>query len=200
MPGEIAEPSTPVAIDSAAQTNVGATIHGTMPPGMQPCELRWERTAADAGAGRREIVCMAAAGKRLALVGGDEREMHAIRGSCTAPTETARRPCLFVIPIKTERGARVQDYFTCWWFYRMRPERPATETEAMCSGCIYWFPRPPTRLFPDLHGVTRRMIRYHQDAWAGCLPPSPFAAWNLSPSVPVSRWRRLVRRITGWFL
>lgn len=142
--------------------------------GIPPCELRWERPIAGDGDGAVEIVCMAMGGKRLAVKGDDAREMLATCGSCTIPRETARRPCLYLVPIKTEREGRLRDYFICRWFYTLRPERPATNTEWMCGGCIYWFPRPPIHLLKDLEPVTQKMIRYHQDAWAGRLPPSPF--------------------------
>lgn len=68
----------------------------------------------------------------------------------------------------------------------------------MCPGCIYWFPRPPVQLFRDLEPVTQDIIRYHQDAWAGCLPPSPFANWfTPRANLPLPRWRRLLHRLVS---
>jgi hypothetical protein len=172
-------------------------------PGLRPCELRWERSIEGDGSGGVEVVCMAAGGKRLAVKGGDEREMPATCGSCTIPMETARRPCLYLVPIKTERDHKVRDYFICRWFYRLKPEQPATTTSWMCVGCIYWFPRPPLNMLKDYEKATHKMIEYHQDAWAGRLPPSPFSfrTWQWSPTVP--RWKRLwcflVSLLSGWW-
>lgn len=164
-------------------------------PELQPCELRWERPVEGDGSGATEIVCMAAGGKRLALKGGDEREMRATCGSCTIPSESARRPCLYLVPIKTERAGQMRDYFDCRWFYTLKPEEPATKTDWMCLGCPYWFPRPPIHFYKDLERVTRKLIQYHQDAWAGCLPRPRF--WLDPPpwSKPVPRWKRLLRRV-----
>ena len=167
-------------------------------PGPQPCELRWERPIEGDGTGAVEIVCMAAGGRRLAIKGGDHSEMLATCGACTIPRETERRPCLFLVPFKTEREGRPRDYFACRWFYTLKPEDPWSTTGIMCPGCIYWFPRPPVQLFRDLEPMTQDVIRYHQDAWAGRLPPSPFAHWftpRANPSLP--RWRRLLHRVVS---
>ena len=198
MPDEIAEAIALGVTAPATQETARPTMHGVVPPGLQPCEFRWERAAAGEARGRREIVCMAAAGKRVALAGGDEHEMRSICGSCTIPTEAARRPCLFLVPIKTERDHRSRDYFACRWFYTLKPEMPPTSTDWMCGGCPYWFPRPPIELLTDLEKATRAIIRYHQDAWAGRLPPSHFASWMVSPPAPISRWRRVLDRLAGW--
>lgn len=172
-------------------------------PGIPACELRSERPIAGDGRGGVEIVCMAAEGKRLAVKGGDEREMPATCGTCTIPRESARRPCLFLVPIKTERDQKIRDYFICRWFYTLKPELPATTTEWMCGGCIYWFPRPSVHLIKDLEQVTQKMIRYHQDAWAGRLPPSPFKFWSCPWTPPIPRCRRLLRPLVsllpGWW-
>lgn len=172
-------------------------------PGIPACELRWERPIEGDGSGAVGVVCMAAGGKRLAVKGGDEREMLAACGPCTIPRESGRRPCLYLVPIKTERDHKVRDYFICRWFYRLKPEEPATNTEWICGACPYWFPRPPVHLLKDLEQVTRKMIRYHQDAWAGRLPPSPFSFWLGPWSPPVPRWKRLLRPLvsllSGWW-
>lgn len=166
-------------------------------PGTQACELRRERPIPGHDSGAVEIVCVAAGGKRLAIKGGDETELLATCGSCTIPRESARRPCLYLVPIKTEQDDQVRDYFICRWFYTLNPEQPATRTDWMCCGCPYWFPRPPIHILKDLTEVTQKMIRYHQDAWAGRLSPSPFKAWSLSRPAPVPRWKRLVSRLLG---
>lgn len=165
--------------------------------GIPACELRWERPIEGDGSGAVEIVCMAAGGKRLAVKDGDESEMLATCGSCTIPRESAYRPCLYLVPIKTERDQKLRDYFICRWFYRLKPEEPATNTEWICGACPYWFPRPPVHLLKDLEEVTRKMIRYHQDAWAGRLPPSPFSFWLGPWSPPVPRWKRLLRPLVN---
>jgi len=173
-------------------------------PGIPACELRWERPIQGDGSGAAEIVCMAAGGKRLAMKGGDEREMLATCGSCTIPRESARRPCLYLVPIKSERHDKVRDYFICRWFYTLKPEQPASNTEWVCGACPYWFPRPSLDLIKDYEQATEKMIRYHQDAWAGRLPPSPFSFWLGPWSPPVPRWRRLLRPLvsllSGWWV
>jgi hypothetical protein len=170
---------------------------------LQPCELRWERPIAGDADGAVEIVCMAAGAKRLTIKGGDQRELLAACGSCTIPRESAYRPCLYLVPIKTEREGQLRDYFICRWFYRLKPEEPATTTDWMCGGCPYWFPRPPVHLIQDLEQAAQRMIRYHQDAWAGRLPPRSLTFWSRPWSPPVPRWRRLLRLLvsvlSGWW-
>lgn len=156
-------------------------------PGLPACELRWERPMEGDGGGAVEIVCMAAGGKRLAIKGGGEREMLATCGSCTILREAARRPCLYLVPIKTERDGQIRDYFLCRWFYTLRPEQPATKTDWMCIGCRFWFPRPPVHFFKDLERVTQKLIQYHQDVWAGRttfprLYPAP-VEWPNCPQV-----------------
>lgn len=172
-------------------------------PELQPCELRRERPVERDGSGGLEIVCMAAGGKRLAVKGGDNREMLATCGSCTIPRETARHPCLYLVPIKTQREGRLRDYFICRWFYRLKPEQPAMTTDWMCGGCPYWFPRPPVHPIKDLEQAIKKMIRYHQDAWAGRLPPHPLSFWATSWSPPIPRWKRLLRPLvslmSGWW-
>jgi len=168
-------------------------------PRLQSCDLRWERPIEGDGSGAVEIVCMAAGGKRLAMKGGDQNEMLATCGPCTIPRETARRPCLYLVPIKTERDQRLHDYFICRWFYRLRPEQPATTTSWICGACPYWFPRPPLNALKDYERATHKMIQYHQDAWAGRLPPSPLGFWSIRWSPPISRWKRLLCLLVGLF-
>ena len=166
-----------------------------MEPGLPPCELRWERPIEGDGSGAVGIICIAAGGKRLAVKGGDPREMLATCGSCTIPKESARRPCLYLLPIKTERDHRVRDYFICRWFYTLKPEEPATKTDWMCVGCPYWFPRPPISLFKNLEAVTQKMIRYHQDVWAGRITRKPLGFWPAPWSPLIPRWKRFLRRV-----
>jgi len=168
--------------------------------GLQPCELRWKRPIEGDGSGAVEIVCMAAGGKRLAVKGGDDGDMLATCGSCTIPSETARRPCLYLVPIKMERDHTVRDYFICRWFYRLRPEKPATTTSCICDGCPYWFPRPPLNLLKDYERATHKIIKYHEDAWAGRLPPSPLSAWTKHWPPAVPRWKRLLRPFLNLWL
>jgi hypothetical protein len=166
-------------------------------PGLPPCELRWERAIEGDAQGAVEIICVAAGGKRLAVKGGDEREMLDTCGSCTIPRETARRPCLFLVPIKTERDGGVRDYFLCRWFYTLRPEQPATKTDWMCVGCPYWFPRPPIHLFKNLELVTRKLIQYHRDVWAGRLKDDRLTFWSAPWSPPVPSWKRFLQGMAG---
>ena len=195
------DPLAPRPAPSRAETK---SWEGAMPtslplvePGIPACELRWERPIEGDGSGAVEIVCMAAGGKRLAVKGGDEREILATCGSCTIPSESARRPCLYLVPIKTQRDGRIRDYFLCRWFYRLKPEQPATTTDWMCGCCPYWFPRPPIHLFKDLEQVTQRMIRYHQDAWAGRITHPCFDFSPASWAKPVPCWKRFLRILVG---
>jgi hypothetical protein len=166
-------------------------------PGIPACELRWERPIEGDGTGAVEIVCMAAGGKRLAVKGGDVTDILVTCGSCTIPQETARRPCLFLVPIKLERDRKVRDYFICRWFYSLKPEQPATSTDWMCGGCPYWFPRPPLNLLEDYEDATDRMIRYHQDVWAGRLPHKPLVFWSGPWSPPLPWWKRFLKPLVS---
>ena len=166
-----------------------------MEPGLPPCELRWERPIEGDGSGAVEIICIAAGGKRLAVKGGDPREMLATCGSCTIPKESARRPCLYLLPIKTERDSQVRDYFLCRWFYTLKPEEPATKTDWMCVGCPYWFPRPPIHFFKDLERITQKLPQYPQDVWAGRITRKPLGFWPAPWSPPIPRWKRLLGRL-----
>ena len=162
-------------------------------PGLPTCELRWERPIKRDGGGAVEIICVAAGGKRLGVKGGDEREMMDTCGSCTIPREATRRPCLYLVPIKTERDGQLRDYFLCRWFYTLRPEQPATKTDWMCIGCRFWFPRPPVHFFKDLERVTQKLIQYHQDVWAGRITfPRLYPAPVEWPK-PVSRWKQFLQ-------
>jgi hypothetical protein len=203
MPDKMVSPAGAERNASVTLEARGPTACGVVPPGPQPCELRWERPIEGDAGGGIEIVCMAAEGKRLAVKGGDERELLTTCGSCTIPRESGRRPCLYLVPIKTERDQRIREYFICRWFYSLKPEKPATTTDWMCGACPYWFPRPSVHLLKDLGQVTQKMIRYHQDAWAGRLPPSPFSFWSGPWSPPVSCWKRVLRPlvslVSGWW-
>lgn len=188
-------------MQSWAETKTGGdSIPTPIPlaqPGIPTCELRSERPISGDGDGEVEIVCMAMGGKRLAVKGGDERERLATCGSCTVPRESARRPCLYLVPIKTERDQRLRDYFICRWFYRLKPEQPATTTDWMCGCCPYWFPRPPVDLFKDLEQVTKRMIQYHQNFWAGRITHPRLDFCPASWAKPVPRWKRFLRVLVG---
>ena len=162
-------------------------------PGVPACELRWERPIEGDGSGAVEIVCLAAGGKRLGLKGGDSSELLATCGPCPIPRETARRPCLFLVPIKTERDHQVREYFICRWFYRLGPEQPSTTTSWMCVGCPYWFPRPPLKLLKDYEKATHKMIQYHQEVWAGRVTRERLGFWPATWSPPTPWWRRLLR-------
>jgi len=162
-------------------------------PGLPTCELRWERPIKRDGGGAVEIICVAAGGKRLGVKGGDEREMMATCGSCTIPREAGRRPCLYLVPIKTERDGQPRDYFLCRWFYTLRPEQPATKTDWMCIGCRFWFPRPPIHFFRDLERATQKLIQYHHDVWAGRITfPRLYPAPVEWPR-PVSKWKQFLQ-------
>ncbi len=184
-------------------TEMKARRYANPPPvpllksGIPVCELRWARPIQGDGSGAVEIVCMAAGGKRLAVKGGDEREMLATCGPCPIPRESAWRPCLYLIPIKVEREQKVRDFFTCRWFYSLKPEDPATNTRWMCGGCPYWFPRPPLDFLKGYERATQKMIRYHQDAWAGRLPQHPLAFWPGPWSPPPSWWKRYLRPLVS---
>jgi hypothetical protein len=190
-------PTAGGAADSVRQGG-GALVRGVAVPGLPACELRWERPVLGDPGDRREIVCLAAAGKRLALVGAEAGAMRAACGSCPIPREMAWRPCLYLVPFKTERDGRPRDYFACRWFYLIKPEAPATSTASMCGGCPYWFPRPPVEMLRDLPATTGRIVQHHQDAWAGRLPPSPLGNWVVSWPDPKPQRRGVLRRLVRW--
>lgn len=63
----------------------------------------------------------------------------------------------------------------------------------MCIGCRYWFPRPPIHFYKDFERVTRKLIQYTQDAWAGRIQWEPPPYWSLPPSPPLPGWKRFLR-------
>jgi len=134
--------------------------------GLPSCEFRRRRVrrAAD-GMDLDVIVCVAAGGKVLAEVGGDEAGMRAVCGLCPIPQGMTFRPCLYLVPLKIEREGVPRDYYDCRWFYRLNPEEPHARVDWLCGGCPFWFPRPPLELYKDYDSVTRFLLDYHRQVW-----------------------------------
>lgn len=159
--------------------------------GLQVCDFRREVPLNGEGPGAVELRCMPMGG---GLLGRRDRDLDKVRpvcNACTVPREAARRPCLYLVPFKTAREGKPRDYFACRWFYKLKPEEPATTTGWMCGGCAYWFPMPPVHMLKDLQGKARYMIQYHQDYWANPPKHEPFFG-RQAPPPPTSWLRRLV--------
>lgn len=138
-------------------------------------------------------------GKPLGRKGRDEEQIATICNACSIPQEAAFRPCLFLVPIKTERDGEPKDCFACRWFYRLKYDDPYKRTRYMCDGCPYWFPAPPIELLRDLESVVQKMIAFHQEAWVN--PPQPFMQFNWTPreAPPRTPFQRIRRWITRWW-
>jgi hypothetical protein len=166
--------------------------------GLQRCRYRQERPVDAAEPSAVEVRCIAKAGASL---GRKDRDLEAIARTCNTcpiPCEAERRPCLYLVPMKTERDGRTRDYFTCRWFYKDRPEAPDESTDWMCGTCPYWFPAPPHGAVRGLEGVVQRMVAYHQAVWKN--PPRPPVTPRSSTPPPTNWLRRLVDWIRWWVL
>jgi hypothetical protein len=167
--------------------------------GVQACPYRREAPAAGEGPGEVEVRCIAMGG---ALLGRKVRDLERVRSfcnACTVPRKADFRPCLYLVPFKTERDGQPRDYFACRWFYKLRPEGPATSTAWMCGGCPYWFPMPPLEVLGDLERKARFMIQFHQDFWANP-PRGEHVFGRQAPPPPTSWLRRAVDRIRWAFV
>jgi hypothetical protein len=100
---------------------------------------------------------------------------------------------LYLVPFKTARDGQPRDYFACRWFYKLKPENPATTTSWMCGGCQYWFPMPPLDLLKDLEGKARYMMEYHHAYWAN--PPRHKPVFSFPAHPPPTHW---LRRVVDW--
>jgi hypothetical protein len=166
---------------------------------LQSCMYRAERvTASGRTDGVRDLICKAMGGKDLGRLGADDARIAEICNTCTIPQEAAFRPCLYLVPMKVERNGMLKDYFTCRWFYRLRPDRPDEQTRSMCGGCPHWFPMPPIELLPDLERAAQRMIDYHTMVWERPAAPSEPCVAQRAPT-PTSRWRRVRETLMQWW-
>lgn len=167
--------------------------------GLQACPYRREAPAGHEGPGAVELRCIAMGGAPLGRKGRDLDRIRSVCNACTVPRKADFRPCLYLVPFKTERGGQPRDYFACRWFYKLRPEAPATNTDWMCGGCSYWFPMPPVEVLEDLESKARFMIQFHQDFWAN--PPKHEPLFGRQPPPPPTHWlRRVVDRIRWAFV
>ena len=180
----------------------GATVSrpeiGANPPsldahGLKVCDFRREVPLNGEGPGAVELRCMALGGDALGRPDWDLERIRGVCNACAVPREAARRPCLYLVPFKTVRDGTAHDYFACRWFYKLKPEEPATTTGWMCGGCTYWFPMPPIHLLKDLDGQARYMIQFHRDYWANPPKHKPFFVRGTPP--PPTNW---LRRLVDW--
>ena len=113
--------------------------------GLPSCEFRRRRVrrAAD-GMDLDVIVCVAAGGKVLAEVGGDEAGMRAVCGLCPIPQGMTFRPCLYLVPLKIEREGVPRDYYDCRWFYRRIPRSPTPAWTGSAGAAPSGSPGPPS--------------------------------------------------------
>lgn len=158
--------------------------------GLPICPFRVARPLDGDETGKEEIVCLAAQGLRLAIKGGDPSFMQQLCGTCTIPKEAARRPCLFLVPMKVEREGVLKDHFFCRWFYRSEVGEPPEDTR-WCLGCRYRFPLDHDELvyLQDYPQASQRIRVYAQEVWEKSSPPVRRA--SPQPKPPRSRWEQL---------
>jgi len=165
--------------------------------GLPSCEFRRRRRAAD-GSDRDVIVCVAAGGKVLAEVGGDEAGMRALCGPCPIPHGMTFRPCLYLVPLKLEREGMLRAYYVCRWFSRLNPEEPHSRVDWLCGGCPFWFPRPRLELYEDYERVTGFLLDYHRQVWTTGRRPDERPRLRIDPPRPRRGLAALLGRLLGW--
>lgn len=150
--------------------------------GLAPCEFRrW-----DAG-----WVCDAA-GTPLSAMARPGEGPDAVCRRCAIPVEGARRPCLFLTPVKVAQDGGWVDLFPCHWYHTICRDE-MLRTTWLCGGCPDWFPRPPREVnyrFLQRTAVMRAVMERRLAAPAE--PPRPPRP---APPPPRARWRRLVAQL-----
>jgi hypothetical protein len=157
--------------------------------GFKACEFRSRRN--------EEWCCEAAGGLPLPALRRSDEPPEAVCARCTVPEKLARRPCLFMMPVRVRRGDAIHDLFGCHWYHSCSSLDLQRDT-FLCEGCRDWFPRPPIRLqfrYPERRD---RMLAFFADALEGRWPPRP--AWpEPGPTLrPLPWWQRLWRARPRW--
>lgn len=165
--------------------------------GLQRCRYRQDVPLNGAGSGAVEVRCIAMGGAVLGRKDRDPQAIAAVCNVCRIPREAERRPCLYLVPMKTERAGEPKDYFACRWFYKDNPQAPYEDTDWMCGACPYWFPAPDDAL-KGLDRVVRRMLGYHRDVWRN---PQKGPTTPRASTPPPTHWlRRVLDRFLWWAL
>lgn len=150
---------------------------------VAPCEFR-QRTP------EGEVVCVASGGRTLREMAGPDRSPADVCQACPIPSELARRPCLYQVPLKVWRGGTWVHVFPCRFFWSLQAHSsfPCTTLD-WCMGCPYWFPRPDS--WPSPHDYLCRTRQMAEDFQAALdSPPAPPRRWEPPPpAVPL--WRRV---------
>lgn len=154
---------------------------------FRPCEFRRFTLRRS----ESEWVCDAA-GVPLAdlALAGESLEQTCAR--CPIPDEMARRPCLFMTPVKLQHDDEWKELFACHWYHTITRDWALRDTR-QCLGCTAWFPRPPRRAHYRLLERTAAM----RDTMLRRLTEPP-------PATPTPRWepppRPWWRRVVEWAL
>lgn len=155
---------------------------------LKHCELRIIVTSEEG----KNLVC-GAAGLPL----GDSAEE--ICQTCRIPEIVNGDPwaCLHLRPVRLTLDGTEPPYFSCRWFYNLRPERQPTDL-LWCHHCPYWFPKPPVSLIPNYWSETERIrdtiSRALENAHHRTNADSPPHATDASPILDKARdhlWKRL---------
>lgn len=189
---------------------------------LPPCELRRSRTDAEG----EELVC-GAGGFALGVQGRDDAAIAAICAACPVPGALAdRRACLQLRPIRlvekegplhpdggetpmtnwrsdTEDTAQpthteLRSFFSCRWFYTLRPERQPESLAVQCDGCPYWFPRPSVGL---MRGYWAETDRIRAEVRRARTEPPPMRQSTWQPDAANRKrtwWTRLRKSVFGW--
>ncbi len=170
---------------------------GVNEPSLLPCEFRLKRPIAFAGPGapQTEWVCLAAGGMHLSA-DEDTEPRERTCGACPVPKEMARRPCLYMVPVRIEEQGELKSYFLCRYFYRLDLQGSPTDT-FWCGPCPYWFPRPPLHLILDHEKATSKMIHYIQVERH--ILRKPLFWWSrVEEAKTPSNWQRFLARVWAW--
>jgi len=160
---------------------------------LQPCELRREVHDAESVL----LVC-GASGTALGRPGRDDATIAAACNACPIPEALRdRRACLHLRPIRLHEADKWQAFLSCRWFYNLRPEWQPRSLDTLCTGCPYWFPRPPVESIPRYWDETEHIRRVVSRARTQ-KRDVPEQRQTPPPSRSAGFWQRLREALLGW--
>lgn len=149
-------------------------------PDFKDCDLRRYES---------DLVCNAA-GMPLKTLANPGERVEDVCARCRIPEELARRPCLFMTPVKVWHGNEWKDLFACHWYHSIVREDVLRDTR-QCWGCIDWFPRPPR---DTNYRVAERTAAMRDTMLRRLMEPCSRAGLWACADAPRSWWRHLF----GW--
>jgi len=142
---------------------------------LPPCEYR--RVLASSGPGADPyVVCVCSGGLPIGAVKRGRGDAAGACGRCSIPAELdpARRPCLYLVPVRIWEDDSLRTGFSCRWFASLNPRYLPAEVWRCCSGCPHWFPRPPKEeSVPGIDRWIRKVIRMYWERSSDPVGPQP---------------------------